>query len=132
MRKGRLAISNKQIAMDWQLTIGYETTVQYSRQVLIATVSQFANRELLIDFCGLVVGGFGKLYGKALVPSTQPNNIVLGVNNMGVLLAGCTNFLHKFCAQNFDFSPLLRVGFYSLSTPPITKTKTKYISFNYL
>ena len=132
MRKGRLAISNKQIAMDWQLTIGYETTVQYSRQVLIATVSQFANRELLIDFCGLVVGGFGKLYGKALVPSTQPNNMFFDVNKSGVLPTRFTIFLHKFCARNLHFLPLFRVGFYSLSTPPITNTKIKYISFTYL
>lgn len=132
MRKGRLAISNKQIAMDWQLTIGYETTVQYSRQVLIATVSQFANRELLIDFCGFIVGGFGKLHGKRLIFSTQQNYVGFFVNKWGVLPTRFTLFLHTFFAHSFVFLPLLRVGFYSLSTPPITKTKTKYISFNYL
>lgn len=126
MHKGQLAISDGQIAINWQLTISYASRVQLCSQLT------FANCKLLIDFCGLVVGGFGKPYGKVVSLSTQPNNIVLGVNNMGVLLAGCTSFLHTFCAQNFDFSPLFRVGFSSLSTPLTTKTKTKYISFNYV
>lgn len=88
-------------------------------------------RNYVVQYCGLIVGTFGKLYGKDLALSTLINSVFGGVDNMVVLLARFTNLLHKFCAKFFTSLTLFRVGFYSLSTPPITSTKLKYISFIY-
>lgn len=85
----------------------------------------------MVQYCGLNVGGSGKLYGKILTVSTLLNFARFSVNKYAVFITSCTSFLHKFCANNFYSSPLFRVGFYSLSTPPITNTKIKYISFIY-
>lgn len=83
----------------------------------------------LVWVCGLVVVLSGKACAKVRVLSTQQSATVFYVNKLVVLCASFDRVLHNMYASIFSFSYLFRVGFYSLSTPPI---RTTMKNFNFI